>query len=77
MRHDFVFVIGGTGGKRRWFGYAQARLRSSPATACRLTAENGLIATRTDNTLAFHNRTSGNGFPEQRWIDDGNAMIGK
>ena len=39
--------------------------------------KNVLIATRTGNTLAFHNRTSGNGFPEQWWIDDGNAMIGK
>ncbi len=27
--------------------------------------------------FSFHNQTSGNGFPEQWWIDDGNAMIGK
>ena len=27
--------------------------------------------------FSFHNQTSGNGFPEQWWIDDGNAVIGK
>ena len=25
--------------------------------------------------FSFHNQTSGNGFPEQWWIDDGNAMM--
>ena len=27
--------------------------------------------------FSFHNQTSGNGFPEQWWIDDENAMMGK
>ncbi len=27
--------------------------------------------------FSYHNQTSGNGFPEQWWIDDGNAMMGK
>ena len=27
--------------------------------------------------FSYHNQTSGNGHPEQWWIDDGNAMMGK